>query len=51
MALPSLPSPRAAFGDGVYLTMLEPQYGEGKIMKNNWDGAAVSRDKVELMSS
>jgi len=37
----------AAFGDGVYLTMLEPQYGEEKIMKNNWDGAAVSRDKVE----
>ena len=37
----------AAFGDGVYLTTMEPQYGMNTILKNNWDGAAVTMDKVE----
>ena len=37
----------AAYGDGVYLTTMEPQYVIQTIMNNNWDGAAVTRDKVE----
>ena len=37
----------AVHGDGVYLTTIEPKYGLQTIMNNNWDGAAVSRAKVE----
>ena len=38
----------AAFGDGVYLTTMEHQYGIKAIMENNWDSvAATKEDKLE----
>jgi len=38
----------AAFGDGVYLTTMEPQYGAQAVIKNNWGGAVVSMEKLEV---
>ena len=48
----------ASYGDGVYLTTLEPRLGRNTIAKNNWDGVARRQDhkmkfysKIKLFSS
>ena len=37
----------AVHGDGVYLTTLEPGYGEETIKHNNWDGVARTKTDIE----
>jgi len=46
--LPSLAgNADAAYGAGVYLTTMGPQYGIETIKENNWDGTSFARDKME----
>ena len=37
----------AVHGNGVYLTTLEPGYGEETIKHNNWDGVARTKTDIE----
>jgi len=47
--LPSLKANRdARYGEGVYLTTLEPGYGEATIKNNNWDGYGVEVSKTKI---
>jgi len=38
----------AVYGEGVYLTTLEPRHGPGVIRNNNWDGVAATRNNIEV---
>ena len=38
----------AIYGEGVYLTTLEPGHGEETIKNNNWDGVAASKTNIEV---
>ena len=37
----------AVHGNGVYLTTLEPGYGEETIKNNNWDGLTRTKTDIE----
>ena len=44
---PSLEAIRdAIFGEGVYLTTLEPGHEKETIKNNNWDGVAASKQRI-----